>query len=102
MLRADGSHCIYVIQHDYHGDSKWCMSNLDAFGVPRYTKWDTTPPQPDCFNAVGKCWQKTGIIGVFDLEVAKAELKWIREKNPNMTFRLVALYVMQATVPVMG
>jgi len=98
MIRTDGSYCIYTIQHDYHKDGKWVMSNLDTFGVPPYPAWKRTMPFPDCFNAVGRCWQETGIRGVYGIDVAIEGLKWIREKNPNMLFRLAVVYIKQDTV----
>ncbi len=92
MLWNDGDYLIYNIQHKQK-DGSWGDSSFAYFGQPIDYK------RKDSFSACGECWQQTGIQGTYYLDAAKEGLKNIRKNNPKTTFRLVAVYIKQGTVP---
>ena len=86
MLRKDGAILIYKIQHLARNGS-WTDSSLDHFG------------HPEGFNASGDCWQKTGHHGALTEEIAKAGLRWLRDRHPERKFRVVRVFLEQSSIP---
>lgn len=87
MLREDGCVEIYKIQTKSAGykQGSWFYASLDHFGYP------------EGFSAADTCWQRTGHTGTFNKEEALAGLKWISNKHPGISFRIVKLTLTQKT-----
>ncbi len=85
MIRNDGTFRIYCIQHEQLHNGAWLHSSVDYFGCP------------EGFNASGKCWQRTGVHGVFNLKQARLGLAWIQARWPGRSFRLVRITITQTT-----
>ena len=74
MSREDGTFVFFVIQHrkrTKRGKRKneWTGSNLDHFG------------HPPGFTSSAKCWQRTGINGCFDEDLASKAGEWLQDKR---------------------
>jgi hypothetical protein len=95
MLRNDGEYTIYILQHFWDewcnsGDGEqWCNKNGDFRKDPRRA-----------FNANGPCWQKTGIHGCFDFDVAQHMLNLVASSTPGRKFRICKLEIKQQTTEV--
>ena len=87
MIRTDGSYIFYVIEHHTDND-RWEKSNFDHFGYPKG------------FEAHNECWQRIGIIGTFDMKIARYGLFWMADRHPGIRFRLSRIEITQMTTPI--
>lgn len=103
MIRNDGTHTIYVIQHlSNPGGFKnpnlpmvWVVTNLDYFA------YDLNEPKTIVpFEISGECFKKTGIRGSFKQGEAMTLALALAEKNPERHFRVVEMVISQQTRPV--
>jgi hypothetical protein len=90
MLRSDGTYNIYIIQHQWRKAGEWKMSDIGGFG--------SKPPMS--MNAIGQCWQDTGVMGTYHLKDALAVLPDLRKRNPEHAFRVACVCISQGTTPV--
>lgn len=105
MIRNDGNYKIYLIKHfskDYpaKGKDTWVTSSLDHFFVRQSDingsdLKELTPENRD-FLANGECWQKTGISGTFDRNVALRFKEQLQKKYPERQFSVFELVISQS------
>lgn len=93
MLRIDGKHTFYRIQH-LGSNGCWLFSSFDHFGTPN------TGHESDKFDASGDCWQQVGEHGVFDIENARKGFSDIQCRHPQQAFRIVRCVVDQSVAEV--
>lgn len=111
MLFNDGTYEIYIIQTYGHNQTsklpkKWFTANIDHFlknapyKLTNIQKSNDKYPEPyRSFTACGDCWQKTGIVGVFNYKVALRMKKLLEKYNEGREFRIAKLTVMQKIEP---
>lgn len=106
MMRTDGNFTIYILQTRW-GGKVWDIERKQFRDVKKkpdewhYTSQFCTTNQKltDEFSASGEVWQKTGIHGVFDLEIAIKALLHIAKCNPHQAWRLAKLEISQKISP---
>lgn len=106
MLKKDGNHVFYKLQHSFDGKT-WMYSSFDQFGsralveaLPEYNgKLGPT--------ANGDCWQQLGEHGSFHYGVMLKIALWLANNfgvSPDRTikysFRVVEVQTIQTTTPV--
>lgn len=121
MLTNDGTYVIYRLQAQQDGD--WYWPNYDHFGTPKVTGpkklWTYnrrrllggtfTLSKPTIgtdtangFGASGDCWQKTGVHGTFDQDAAFEAQRFMEDKFPLISWRVVQVNIMQMTTAIIN
>jgi hypothetical protein len=100
MIRNDGDYTIYILQHRPLRSDKdeWHDSGDGASFCKGVGDFKESPRQD--FNACGMCWQKTGVSGTYDYDIAHAFLLMVAKNNPGRTFRIAKLQIFQETTEV--
>lgn len=91
MIRTDGEYKIYIVKH-YH-EGSWGKSNLDHFFV-HDTNGKLTKENKD-FTANGECWQRTGISGTFNKDIAIAFKNQLEQKYTDKQFGVFEILISQ-------
>jgi hypothetical protein len=108
LLRRDGAHALYFVQHFDSGSERWVLSDVGHLLFPSYARgpnpltWDERQgPLGDHFRALisdaEDAWQETGLDGTESFRNAMALVKVLRERRPDREFRVVRVAVAQIT-----
>lgn len=93
MVRNDGFYTIYILQHETvdgkewnnSGDGEqWCRGRGDFREEPRRS-----------FNALGECWQQTGVHGTYDRKIALRMMILAACEHPKRKFRITRVSISQ-------
>lgn len=103
MIRNDGKYTIFILQFkhlrkptedegewNYAGDGEqFCKGDGDFREEPRCS-----------FNALGDCWQQTGVNGTYDYDIAHQMLLMASKNSPGRKFRIARMEISQQTIEV--
>lgn len=109
MIRTDGTFKIYIIKHLYKkegndwagsGDCGQWLGNMSVKFPDRESYRKFRKENEKLFNnlnAIGDCWQKTGVSGTYDREVAVKVCSIISTWFPEHGFKVCKVEIRQVT-----
>jgi hypothetical protein len=93
MLRQDGSFEIYILEHQTKDGKEWHGSGDGEHFCNNKGTFRDEPRRS--FNALGRCWQVTGVHGCFEKKMAMKMVMLVACENPDRKFRIKRVTIHQ-------
>lgn len=105
FMRKDGKYKIYIVQFLSKDGKEWSYAGSCDHWFPKgitRKKYEQYAHKGvfSHLNAIGECWQKTGIFGSFHCIDAIRAMDKVAEWNPGRAFRVCKLEIEQKTTQI--